>query len=542
MSFAVLFSGDIFNISHHRTWEFGDVRPLRDISLLYLIYGPGYLTLRTILQHPMSGHIISRAYILLALPRIAMMLAGTVNYVAVDRLAAAFSVPRVCAVWLWATSYTTWTFLTRPLSNSIETVLFSLLCILAVSGSVRKTTPHQVVKVSCHLTQNVNSFFVGVVMSTGLVNRPTFLLFAFTPLLWYTEHQLYQQGTCRFLARMFLFSGTGFVCVLIPTVLVNSLYYNPEFSHILNHLFLALFFDRNNTVAAVRSVADGLRLPAHNFIVYNIDSGNLSQHGCHPWYAHMAWHLPMLLGPLYFLFVKDLLSMLLFVNGRRPTDVLYATVLLPLILLSCSVHQEARFLLPVLPIVIVCCAKSPVVQCRTFCALTLLFNVLAFILFGWLHQGGVYPILSRLHGHLQQVQMTETSSTRSIHYHLYSLSSYMLPRHLLFVENAGSVKLHVDDMIGHQNDVPALHNKLKSTHSVCRKGHYRCRYLVLVSCALPVSVGTELDGWRWSERDRCRFHLSLDHPSFNISVWDMAGSLRSVHSNMCLRLLSVTLP
>ncbi|KAL8722349.1 MAG: hypothetical protein Q9225_001139 [Loekoesia sp. 1 TL-2023] len=118
-----------------------------------------------------------------------------------------------------------------------------------------------------------------------------------------------------------------------------------------------------------------------NFLLYNTSASNLSLHGLHPPYQHFIASLPLLLGP----------ALLLLWYIRKPTlpilSVLSATVLLSLI-----PHQEPRFLLPAVPLVLasVRLPKSAALR-RYWLGSWFIFNVALGILMGVYHQGGVIP-------------------------------------------------------------------------------------------------------------------------------------------------------
>lgn len=118
-----------------------------------------------------------------------------------------------------------------------------------------------------------------------------------------------------------------------------------------------------------------------NFFRYNSNTANLAQHGIHPWYQHLAANLPQLLGPATLLLVpKPHLSLRLF------------SAISGLFVLSIFPHQEARFLLPTVPLILssVELPKNKTVL-RVWAGLWILFNLFFGVLMGIYHQGGVVP-------------------------------------------------------------------------------------------------------------------------------------------------------
>jgi GPI mannosyltransferase 4 len=116
-----------------------------------------------------------------------------------------------------------------------------------------------------------------------------------------------------------------------------------------------------------------------NSLLYNINSSNLALHGLHPYYQHIAYNLPQLLGPA---------TLLLMIFPRRGLR-LYSA-LSGIIVLSLFRHQEARFLIPTIPLIL-SSVSIPKRYLRPFMILWVLFNVTFGILMGVFHQGGVVP-------------------------------------------------------------------------------------------------------------------------------------------------------
>ncbi|KAL2368490.1 hypothetical protein RJZ57_007122 [Blastomyces gilchristii] len=142
--------------------------------------------------------------------------------------------------------------------------------------------------------------------------------------------------------------------------------------------------------ASPTSLSDVFRNPIItplNNLFYNSDTSNLANHGLHPRYNHFLVNLPQLLGPIYVL----LLYSFTFPNARsyfsfrnlRAISALSATALL-----SIFPHQEPRFLIPCVPLLLTC-FRPP--RSRFFLAAWILFNAALGILMGVYHQGGVIP-------------------------------------------------------------------------------------------------------------------------------------------------------
>lgn len=129
-----------------------------------------------------------------------------------------------------------------------------------------------------------------------------------------------------------------------------------------------------------------------NNIMYNTQTSNLAEHGLHPHYQHVLANLPQLLGPAFLLLCystwpvtrRQLLSSL---KNPRITSAITAVIVLSLI-----PHQEARFLIPCVPLLLTC-VRLPVGELskKIFWTSWIIFNLLLGLLMGQYHQGGIVP-------------------------------------------------------------------------------------------------------------------------------------------------------
>ena len=118
-----------------------------------------------------------------------------------------------------------------------------------------------------------------------------------------------------------------------------------------------------------------------NNIKYNMSTSNLESHGLHPWYQHILFNLPQLLGP----------AMLLFIHRPHLSLRLYSAIS-AVFVLSFSPHQEARFLVPTIPLFLSCFnLPKNHSHLRVWAGAWIAFNTIFGLLMGLYHQGGIVP-------------------------------------------------------------------------------------------------------------------------------------------------------
>ncbi|KAI2765643.1 CAZyme family GT22 [Penicillium roqueforti] len=208
-----------------------------------------------------------------------------------------------------------------------------------------------------------SSFFSHAVLAfiavVGVFNRitfPAFLLFPGLQLL--PQFQRKPLGLAAFLLFGLFFS---FIAIYTDTI-----FYRPTAS------FLSVF--RHPIITPL------------NNLLYNTDTANLAQHGLHPHYQHFTANLLQLLGPAYIAMIVSLFSRPLipyWMRNVRALSALSATMLL-----SLFPHQEPRFLLPVVPLLLSC---FPMRGSRLLVVVWVIFNAAMGFLMGVYHQGGVVP-------------------------------------------------------------------------------------------------------------------------------------------------------
>jgi len=148
--------------------------------------------------------------------------------------------------------------------------------------------------------------------------------------------------------------------------------------------FIAIYLDTRfytqSSVTWASLINHPVITPLNN-LTYNLASSNLAKHGLHPYYQHVLFNLPQLLGPAFMLlFTQPHLSLRLY------------SAISGVFVLSIFQHQEARFLLPTIPLIL-SSVKLPKnrTHLRIWASIWALFNLFFGILMGIFHQGGVVP-------------------------------------------------------------------------------------------------------------------------------------------------------
>lgn len=125
---------------------------------------------------------------------------------------------------------------------------------------------------------------IAIATVSGFFNRPTFILFAVTPLFYWFQRGLNVKATYLkdFHIRIFVFL---FYCIPVVCFFIyfDSVYYGYiTWGEMLN----------------LRISSDNFVVTPLNFIKYNIKPTNLSKHGIHPRFLHFLINIPLLFNVL----------------------------------------------------------------------------------------------------------------------------------------------------------------------------------------------------------------------------------------------------
>jgi phosphatidylinositol glycan class Z len=245
--------------------------------------------------------------------------------------------------------------------------------------------------------------------------------------------------------------------------------------------------------------------PLNNFI-YNSDSANLAQHGIHPWYQHFLVNLPQLLGPAF---------PLLFFLRRAHMSPMLLSALSGIALLSIFPHQEARFLIPAVPLIL-SSIQLPTPRLRKVWISTwVIFNVALGVLMGTYHQGGIVPV---------QMHIARTNETVS---QVFWWKTYSPPIWLL---NGKNEELATVDLMGIPGD--QMLEKVKNDLPPCRtrkppKVGVGSTFLVAPRSAYflkPYCESSEQGEVTLEEVWSHRHHLNLDDMDFaDDGFWKTMG-------------------
>lgn len=237
-----------------------------------------------------------------------------------------------------------------------------------------------------------------------------------------------------------------------------------------------------------------------NNMLYNLSSDNLALHGMHPRYQHTLFNLPQLLGPAF---------LLLFWRPRA-TLRLYSAIS-GIFVLSIFQHQEARFLLPTIPLIL-SSVRVPEnkTHLRIWAGIWIAFNVIFGLLMGTYHQGGIVPTQFHLGG--------VEDATQAVWWKTYSPPIWLL--------NGKNEVLTTHDLMGMKGDlmIKELH-ALATCNDVLareRNGTYLVAPLsaTFLDTYMAAQAGSQAGDLQFEKMWQYRTHLNLDDLDFgDDGVW-----------------------
>ncbi|XP_050729955.1 GPI mannosyltransferase 4-like isoform X2 [Eriocheir sinensis] len=445
---------DILDIDAGKPWEFHANNPIRSVTFSAVVSLPFvFLRLLAPVSSYLFGYDLLTPTTLLVAPRVFMTLLSFIADYSMYRIAQLCYLRPWSCVEVFASSYVMLVYATRTFSNTLELILMAVLlwrvCESMVDSTkiIKKENILQDLYESAETVQEkvklvrmksklppynfVDSGIISAVVTYGSFVRPTFVVFSFVPVAyWLQRGVVTREVSFSYFNLRFLSLLPGAVVTFLTCVLVDSFYYGALTTTEL------VFWNVTSGSFVVTPI---------NFLLYNTQSKNLAQHGLHPHYLHLLVNVPLLYGVLGLLGLwsvsKYFVALTMGAMTKKPRVFSLATMLLasfitPVLVLSLMPHQEARFLLPTLPPLVLLHSDDVLIltarrirPVRHFLFLAWhVWNILCVAFFGFLHQGGVTKAVTQVHHHaLQRPPLTDSHVLFSA---MYTPPTFMLARRL----------------------------------------------------------------------------------------------------------------
>lgn len=301
-------SGDLLTVEIARTWEFNPKFPIRNIFVPKMILGPPLHFIG--LANPYTKHYLNidlkTPYYLLVLPRLFICLLSLINDYCLYRICVLYGQNFRNRLKIFASSYVVFVYCTRSFSNTFEMMFFSILLLfvaecMLISDKViyhdeflkdkydkAKTAVEKVklFKLKTHLPEHsLNKvILIATLVVVGIFNRPTFVGFAFPPIFFWLHRGLGSKVVSfkDFHYRIFTLILCG-IPTVITLITIDSVYYG---------------YLTSADVESLEISWDNWVVTPLNFLRYNSDKRNLTQHGLHPWWLHLVVNVPLLFNVL----------------------------------------------------------------------------------------------------------------------------------------------------------------------------------------------------------------------------------------------------
>lgn len=239
-----------------------------------------------------------------------------------------------------------------------------------------------------------------------------------------------------------------------------------------------------------------------NNLNYNLSTSNLAAHGLHPWYQHMLANLPQLLGPAFLLlFLKPHLSLRLY------------SAISGIFVLSIFQHQEARFLLPTIPLML-SSVQLPRNQTRLriWAGLWIAFNFVFGVLMGTYHQGGIIPT--------QVFLSHQVDATHAIWWKTYSPPIWLLNGKSEVLKSHDIMGMKGDLMIRELERLATCHSKTEAQNGTYLIAPTSATFLDRYTLEPNQGHPPGNHGLRFDQVWQYRRHLNLDDLDFSDDgVW-----------------------
>lgn len=416
--------GHYFQSKIQPVWEFKTDKPIRCMLIPSLLNNLAFRLATSIQKQP-------SAYLLLVAPRFIYTLLSFIIDLCLYKLCQYYSSR---GLWylpvsiIFQTSFVCLSCLTRSLSNTPEVVIFALLLVVVCQTikprfRIMFVTPTRSRPVNERVkgsTQLKSSILVGLLITLGTFNRPTFPCFALVPSIYWIAESLKRNSYNRSLTmqRVVVPIALSAALTAISISAFDTIYYNDGDFQIIRDLFDHIM--RLRLSAFCSELRSNWIITPYNFVMYNTNVDNLSRYGLHLPYTHMAINIPLAFNVLGLMFYGKILDFivgsglyrLVFISTHRVYALMLLTTLSSTILLSFIPHQEFRFLLPlIVPLVFV--FAFSIYASNKWLTIWLLINFALVYFYTSVHQAGVVsasldldPILKLHEKRAQGVELT----------------------------------------------------------------------------------------------------------------------------------------
>ena len=481
--------GQYFSSHVQPVWEFTTDKPIRCMLIPNLLNSIAF-KLATIFQSSPS------AYLLLVMPRFIYTLTSFIIDGCLYKLCRYYSSR---GLWylpvsiVFQTSFICLGCLTRTMSNVPEVILFSLLLVVVCQlirprfrilfvTPTRSTPTHERVKASTQLT---SSILVGILVTLGTFNRPTFPSFAIVPMLYWLNESFKRNS---YNARL------NIQRVLVPVAISSSLtallliaydtFYYRDAKTLTNLFYLLKEFKFTESYQLIQSHCV---VTPYNFIRYNSNVDNLARYGLHSPYMHMAVNIPFAFNVLGMMFYGKLVSLMvgsgvyrLIFSTHRIYALMLLSVLTATILLSFIPHQEFRFLIPLIVPLTYAFAYN-IYASNAWMTIWLLSNIVITYFYSSVHQAGPIRASLDLDPVLKQFSSLDAVSNRTL-IDVIAFRCYLVPTyHWNIPADDYRFKFSVQDTIDDFNE--SVHYNIGS--SLDRQAEHYNDHLLRLYIMLP---------------------------------------------------------
>ncbi|XP_046734922.1 GPI mannosyltransferase 4 [Diprion similis] len=464
-------AGEYFDIDVYKPWEYNATFPIRSILIPYLTIGIPYSVLNKISPYSyyVFGTTLKNPYFLIIFPRLLICVLSFLSDYCLYKICYIYGQNYRTRLITYASSYVILIYATRTFSNTVELILTSALIYFVAkcmatsdeivyeddylsekykrAGNVVDRVKYFKLRASLPSHSLNNCLILATITVVGIFNRPTFVAFAFAPIFFWLQRGL---GSKNIGLGDFHIRIVTFVLCTVPTVILFILTDSFYFGYLTLSEIHNLQISMNNFVVTPL-----------NFLKYNSVTENLANHGLHPQFLHLLVNVPLLYN------VLGLVGLFAFANmiyrclrGRWSElpriqsiiGLMTASFILPILILSVFPHQEPRFLIPVtLPLIFLHSQRIRHVStvesvsssasdeskfafrrnknsANKMLVVWYVVNIVLTLFYGFLHQGGVLPLVSHLAAELK-------AKPHATNIHLFTSHIYSIPTALLQLRN-----------------------------------------------------------------------------------------------------------